>query len=131
MASCVRRRKGNQTGHRRLSRNGYGSTQHGQSIRVDCCTREGPTLLSTLSPYTTLFRSQLADAQSSMAAANQLMAQQTAAANIAATGLDVRRRGLLGHHLVGDRKSTRLNSSHPCIAYGVLCSKKKRKSDGT
>ena len=31
---------------------------------------------------------QLADAQSSMAAANQLMAQQTAAANIAATGLD-------------------------------------------
>jgi roadblock/LC7 domain-containing protein len=31
---------------------------------------------------------QLADAQSSMAAANQMMAQQTAAANIAATGLD-------------------------------------------
>ena len=31
---------------------------------------------------------QLADAQASMTAANQMMAQQTAAANIAATGLD-------------------------------------------
>ena len=31
---------------------------------------------------------QLADAQASMAAANEMMAQQTAAANIAATGLD-------------------------------------------
>ncbi len=31
---------------------------------------------------------QLADAQTSMAAANQMMAQQTAAATIAATGLD-------------------------------------------
>jgi roadblock/LC7 domain-containing protein len=31
---------------------------------------------------------QLADAQASMAAANQMMVQQTAAANIAATGLD-------------------------------------------
>ncbi len=31
---------------------------------------------------------QLADAQASMAAANRMMAQQTAAANIAATGLD-------------------------------------------
>jgi hypothetical protein len=31
---------------------------------------------------------QLADAQASMAAANQMMAQQTAAANVAATGLD-------------------------------------------
>jgi hypothetical protein len=31
---------------------------------------------------------QLADAQASMAAANEMMAQQTAAANVAATGLD-------------------------------------------
>src|SRR5437764_8699944 len=30
---------------------------------------------------------------------------------------------LLGHH--GDRKSTRLNSSHRCISYAVFCLKKK------
>src|SRR5437764_3586758 len=28
--------------------------------------------------------------------------------------------------LVGDRKSTRLNSSHRCISYAVFCLKKKR-----
>src|SRR5690348_18023805 len=29
-------------------------------------------------------------------------------------------------HLVRDRKSTRLNSSHPSISYAVFCLKKKR-----
>src|SRR5437879_13521459 len=29
-------------------------------------------------------------------------------------------------HAVGDRKSTRLNSSHRCISYAVFCLKKKR-----
>src|SRR5947207_11857362 len=34
---------------------------------------------------------------------------------------------LAGHrrHLVGDRKSTRLNSSHTVISYAVFCLKKK------
>src|SRR5437762_8913005 len=29
--------------------------------------------------------------------------------------------------LLGDRKSTRLNSSHRCISYAVFCLKKKKK----
>src|SRR5437762_7921753 len=29
----------------------------------------------------------------------------------------------------GDRKSTRLNSSHRCISYAVFCLKKKKKKD--
>src|SRR5438876_2560327 len=39
--------------------------------------------------------------------------------------------GQLGHEigirLIGDRKSTRLNSSHPSISYAVFCLKKKKK----
>src|SRR5437762_9080242 len=31
-------------------------------------------------------------------------------------------------HSHGDRKSTRLNSSHRCISYAVFCLKKKNKS---
>src|SRR5256885_8182739 len=34
--------------------------------------------------------------------------------------------GRAGHHLVADRKSTRLNSSHLVISYAVFCLKKKR-----
>src|ERR1017187_10109174 len=30
-------------------------------------------------------------------------------------------------HAQGDRKSTRLNSSHRCISYAVFCLKKKKK----
>src|SRR5437879_8037525 len=30
-------------------------------------------------------------------------------------------------NITGDRKSTRLNSSHRCISYAVFCLKKKRK----
>src|SRR6202040_4424691 len=36
-----------------------------------------------------------------------------------------RARGLRGS---GDRKSTRLNSSHPSISYAVFCLKKKKKN---
>src|SRR4051794_41661273 len=64
---------------------------------------------STLFPYTTLFRS---------------LPQPTPAP---VAGRDD---GLGGReHLVlaGDRKSTRLNSSHPSISYAVFCLKKKKK----
>src|SRR5438876_9109345 len=33
-----------------------------------------------------------------------------------------------GLHGAGDRKSTRLNSSHPSISYAVFCLKKKKKN---
>src|SRR5690242_21738456 len=35
------------------------------------------------------------------------------------------------HRLVGDRKSTRLNSSHMSISYAVFCLKKKKKDRNT
>src|SRR5438876_8570228 len=35
--------------------------------------------------------------------------------------------GSIDDHLAGDRKSTRLNSSHPSISYAVFCLKKKKK----
>src|SRR5690554_7777009 len=37
----------------------------------------------------------------------------------------------LGHQFFGDRKSTRLNSSHVRISYAVFCLKKKKKKENT
>src|SRR5437879_11506090 len=79
---------------------------------------------STLFPYTTLFRS---------------LVQALKERRIAAAGLDVFEGepkfnpgflevdnvALVPH--IGDRKSTRLNSSHRCISYAVFCLKKKKK----
>src|SRR2546430_5995924 len=64
---------------------------------------------STLFPYTTLFRS----------------AHDRALAELL---FDLGECGLqgLGFHTVGDRKSTRLNSSHSQISYAVFCLKKKK-----
>src|SRR5690349_23505429 len=65
---------------------------------------------STLFPYTTLFRSEeLTEAIRSVAAGETLI-RFTAADRI----------------LAGDRKSTRLNSSHVEISYAVFCLKKKK-----
>src|SRR2546429_6742898 len=63
---------------------------------------------STLFPYTTLFRSE----------ARRLREQHRA-----------RRERHVGEDVVlGDRKSTRLNSSHGYISYAVFCLKKKKKT---
>src|SRR5258705_9488804 len=73
---------------------------------------------STLFPYTTLFRS-----VSARAAASRNPARMATSS----------RRGLVGYvrnpdrNSVGDRKSTRLNSSHLGISYAVFCLKKKKK----
>src|SRR5258708_8497831 len=40
-------------------------------------------------------------------------------------------RDLSGGRTNGDRKSTRLNSSHQIISYAVFCLKKKKKRNGT
>src|SRR5437879_9003518 len=69
-----------------------------------------PPPTSTLFPYTTLFRS------------GETMAGQGVrqCCNRAAS-VDA------GNEVVdGDRKSTRLNSSHRCISYAVFCLKKKK-----
>src|SRR2546429_6251964 len=67
---------------------------------------------STLFPYTTLFRSQ---AQRQYREREQHAWRE-------------QRPGILGDGLrrVGDRKSTRLNSSHGYISYAVFCLKKKK-----
>src|SRR2546430_3192487 len=68
---------------------------------------------STLFPYTTLFRSEQSHqcCRESGQRFNCLRAQQ------------------IKHHPKrdGDRKSTRLNSSHSQISYAVFCLKKKKK----
>src|SRR2546422_4440337 len=67
---------------------------------------------STLFPYTTLFRSSPAD-EAGMAVALE----------------EARRAASSGEVPVGDRKSTRLNSSHGYISYAVFCLKKKKKDE--
>src|SRR5438876_9165447 len=63
---------------------------------------------STLFPYTTLFRSQIAEA----AIVHQGLGRKPARARAI--------------EMLRDRKSTRLNSSHPSISYAVFCLKKKQ-----
>src|SRR5690348_18138340 len=78
---------------------------------------------STLFPYTTLFRSHPI-AQDRDRLVRQLQTE-------ALTGADERCRrcgALLGYVAKVDRKSTRLNSSHPSISYAVFCLKKKKKT---
>src|SRR5258705_8737171 len=76
---------------------------------------------STLFPYTTLFRSELAEviiaaSPSSVTRAKRLLV------SAAAPSLDADL-----ERAVLDRKSTRLNSSHLGISYAVFCLKKKKK----
>src|SRR5437762_6188951 len=88
-----------------------------------------PPLLSTLFPYTTLFRSFLIDeAQDLSTDALQTIQLLT---NLQTAGQSVLQVVLVGgpdidQRLNSDRKSTRLNSSHRCISYAVFCLKKKK-----
>src|SRR3712207_9235050 len=82
---------------------------------------------STLFPYTTLFRSELV----LLGRGGRLVGRQDGAVAGGLDGADE----LLGSHdvrvevdrrpLGGDRKSTRLNSSHANISYAVFCLKIK------
>src|SRR5258707_9495213 len=75
---------------------------------------------STLFPYTTLFRSPI-DSNNHVAA-NRQAAHSGLDGAIAAVNSSGSGRATLG-----DRKSTRLNSSHANISYAVFCLKKKNK----
>src|SRR5690242_21426663 len=84
---------------------------------------------STLFPYTTLFRSTLL-----RRAANPSRPRGPPLYTRRHVGLDPaasprrRERPLEAHaRRAGDRKSTRLNSSHMSISYAVFCLKKKKK----
>src|SRR2546426_7030923 len=72
---------------------------------------------STLFPYTTLFRSEIPAPVPDL---------QRRARAVVAHGIEWEEsRAAL---LFGDRKSTRLNSSHLVISYAVFCLKKKKKN---
>src|SRR2546430_8943401 len=77
---------------------------------------------STLFPYTTLFRSQIAD----------LLDLHLEIHHRVRTAAEIDRRDrerLVHRHDEIDRKSTRLNSSHSQISYAVFCLKKKKQQD--
>src|SRR3712207_7211359 len=86
---------------------------------------------STLFPYTTLFRSEAAaggDRQRPLrvrtaAGDPEHRARARAVEQLRALGTQQQRR-----QVAGDRKSTRLNSSHANISYAVFCLKKKNNS---
>src|SRR5436190_8896738 len=100
--------------------------------------RRPPT--STLFPYTTLFRSLAVRGAPGPGAllelpavegdrAGPLLVQPADAARdggLAAAGLTDQRDHLALADVEGDRKSTRLNSSHTVISYAVFCLKKKK-----
>src|SRR5690348_17811383 len=94
---------------------------------------------STLFPYTTLFRSSGID----LAGMLESLRRPQRRRGLVAVVSDYLERGRSDsdeprwvrplraladrHQLLGDRKSTRLNSSHPSISYAVFCLKKKTK----
>src|SRR5438876_7763191 len=87
--------------------------------------RRTPT--STLFPYTTLFRS---TAGSLGSVGSSSCSNGTCTANVNYTpGADFNGSDSFTFRANEDRKSTRLNSSHPSISYAVLCLKKKLKRD--
>src|SRR3989454_2156174 len=89
---------------------------------------------STLFPYTTLFRSGLIGRQ--MFAIDGVKLPSNADKRRSGTHAELRHEAERMEKAVakmvrahrGDRKSTRLNSSHLVISYAVFCLKKKKKS---
>src|SRR3712207_7836648 len=85
---------------------------------------------STLFPYTTLFRSWRLPSPVHFAERHGLIVIIALGESIIAVGVGVLDLPLTvpiaGAALLGDRKSTRLNSSHANISYAVFCLKKKK-----
>src|SRR2546422_5712400 len=85
---------------------------------------------STLFPYTTLFRSRRRERLPRL----EVQVVRPEAPGNAPLGQGTGREPIHGHERRpalrprGDRKSTRLNSSHGYISYAVFCLKKKTKS---
>src|SRR2546422_3665389 len=74
---------------------------------------------STLFPYTTLFRSNLSH--------NFFRSRANYISNEGLLFERLAEKALVAY-VIGDRKSTRLNSSHGYISYAVFCLKKKKKT---
>src|SRR3712207_7345889 len=81
---------------------------------------------STLFPYTTLFRSGRSARRNALpqGAVGDHLGHRLAAVELD-DGRGVGRGHEVGQAQAGDRKSTRLNSSHANISYAVFCLKKK------
>src|SRR5437763_12596813 len=77
---------------------------------------------STLFPYTTLFRSGFA---------TQVLHERPWRAARLSQHMLLRDHHVPDERACGDRKSTRLNSSHRCISYAVFCLKKKKNNEKT
>src|SRR5258705_5406198 len=82
---------------------------------------------STLFPYTTLFRSLVAQGLTNKEIASQLNLSEFTVKN----HLHRIMKQVDAVKVVLDRKSTRLNSSHLGISYAVFCLKKKKKQSYT
>src|SRR5687768_18006003 len=80
---------------------------------------------STLFPYTTLFRS--LDRRQRHDRVSRDVFGSWPDILVAHTGRQQRHQQHMGSAAAGDRKSTRLNSSHGYISYAVFCLKKKKK----
>src|SRR5260221_4070421 len=87
---------------------------------------------STLFPYTTLFRSRVHEGHGIENSQRPARLRRPGGAPIRSSENRpeaAHRRGRVrvhdGHAKKGDRKSTRLNSSHTVISYAVFCLKKK------
>src|SRR5688572_32107804 len=91
---------------------------------------------STLFPYTTLFRS-IKEKNPNIKVTTKVILtgiavygeiiQYAEKENIELIVIGTRGRSGIKKLLLGDRKSTRLNSSHSQISYAVFCLKKKKK----
>src|SRR5256885_10740195 len=83
---------------------------------------------STLFPYTTLFRSEGDEPRVAYPRHRPRRLRSTPAMRrlVAQTSLEPRHLVLPMFVADGDRKSTRLNSSHLVISYAVFCLKKKK-----
>src|SRR5438067_5748489 len=86
-----------------------------------------PPPRSTLFPYTTLFRSAFAALPAQRPFEHARDRQLGHAGAHLRERLPQRLAGQEGGTADGDRKSTRLNSSHVSISYAVFCLKKKRR----
>src|SRR5690348_17877226 len=86
---------------------------------------------STLFPYTTLFRSSTVASPVAKAAQPVTEAAKPVVSTVAQPVAEVAKPVASAvaevAKPVADRKSTRLNSSHPSISYAVFCLKKKKK----
>src|SRR2546422_8086928 len=81
---------------------------------------------STLFPYTTLFRSLVnGETRNSAEQASEPLGTPLRQAR----ALRLPHTACLTRNAEGDRKSTRLNSSHGYISYAVFCLKKKKKKN--